>query len=754
MPKVKKSASEKTKGRVNRPSLVTFILVRYSISLLAVLSLTSALIFWLLMNAQNKALDLSYMKTSELFVSTVRQEAIDYNVEALHNTLATFAEVMGYERVDIISPYDFEMASFGDQTLLKPDLIIPVEENGADFGQLRVWFGESQSIWAITKDIAFGRNAFVAAFYFCCIGGLFSLVFTRLVRSNIREPLQAIIWHMQNTGERILLAKTQQNNDALDAPLPFSGTAQKFRETAEVRKAYDLVIERWIDAHQAEVSAKTGEEHQKNLLREVLDLSQISIVVSDDAQKMTHVGTPLSSAFLNLLSEGGLRETKIADLADAHGFSVQEKEIGGSKLQQHHGLEIADSDQRIRAIKGFDLDGQRAMVVREVTKERELEEALLKSEKLKTVGALTSSITHDFNNVLATLSSNLELMEILNNDDVRIPDEIIATLQASLSSISSRIKSLKKLSGGGTGNATVVDQHERLQQLKVFFAPMLGTSMELVCEFESTDTIVCDLGEFDSCITNLVVNARNAQNGIGKIMITSRPATIQDFLYSGKKENFLAIDVKDSGPGVPESIAPHIFDPFFTTLKHADGTGLGLAQVRAFCERSGGAVYLHPRDEGFGAVFTLLLPLSEEANTNNTLKRGFKGLGAENLTIHILDDNLDLARTNALILRKFGATVTVWENFDDIKRATQNGDVEGVLLSDVFMPDCVYQEVVELAATSPSTLELIFYSGNEDALSSLSREYPYIQTLDKPYSVRRLIEKIEKTRDPVNTAPG
>ncbi|RUM92705.1 MAG: hypothetical protein DSZ23_00605 [Thermodesulfatator sp.] len=120
---------------------------------------------------------------------------------------------------------------------------------------------------------------------------------------------------------------------------------------------------------------------------------------------------------------------------------------------------------------------------------------------------------------------------------------------------------------------------------------------------ENLPHLVGDRGQLEQVVLNLMMNAAEAMEGSGELMITTR---------SSKKPASVRLVVEDSGPGIPEESRLKIFEPFYTTKRSGQGTGLGLSITHGIVQRHGGRISVDISDLG-GAMFTVSLPLDTGA---------------------------------------------------------------------------------------------------------------------------------------------
>lgn len=320
-----------------------------------------------------------------------------------------------------------------------------------------------------------------------------------------------------------------------------------------------------------------------------------------------------------------------------------------------------------------------------------------------------------------------------------VPKDVFDGIETSAKGIMGRIDGIRRLGVERNAKLKTVDQYQRLKDLGVFIAPTLGANITLEFDLQDRRPILCEGDEFESCIINLLVNAKHAMSSKGKIIIRTRQTNEYDLsLLHGANGEFLAIDIEDDGEGVPEDIAKLIFDPFFSTRRFAQGTGLGLAQVQAFCIAAGGQVYLNKNSKQ-GALFTLVLPITEpetKAPTCDT-KTSVKPLTAKH--VFVLDDDEILGKSTAKLIERFSIPTSSHATLEELKNAAKHCSQESILLSDVHMLDCHYEEVLEFANSVDKMLKTVFFSGNEESLFAIEQKYPEIQTIAKPFSASALM---------------
>ncbi|MFQ5537292.1 MAG: ATP-binding protein [Gemmatimonadota bacterium] len=243
-----------------------------------------------------------------------------------------------------------------------------------------------------------------------------------------------------------------------------------------------------------------------------------------------------------------------------------------------------------------------SLIIRDDSQRERLEEQMRRSERLAAISVMAGGIAHELNNPLSVLSNRIELMqrELKARDgDQRLLADL-EVLHKHVGRISSITTDLLRYAREDTEDICTVDVNEvvgRMVRLlrKVFVSSGLTLRTELDPELPhvlATPTVL------ETVVVNLLLNAQQATPEGGEVVVATRRA-------NGGRD--VEIEVRDTGPGVPEELRLRIFEPFFTTKAERGGTGLGLAVVRAMMERLGGEVRLESC-EGGGACFVLTLP--------------------------------------------------------------------------------------------------------------------------------------------------
>lgn len=262
-------------------------------------------------------------------------------------------------------------------------------------------------------------------------------------------------------------------------------------------------------------------------------------------------------------------------------------------------------DRRARLIPAVErevAEAQRRAEQRE-TKERlrASEEALRKTEKLRSLGKMAAGLSHDLKNVCNPLSLHLQVVRRAlkrgqTTDALESVDEMDQILKRALEMLE-RLREFSRQAP--ERKAQVVELNHIAHEAAELAKPRMASGGRKVSvireELDRPPPVLGHSGEIVSAVVNLVVNAIDALAEGGTITVRT-----------GEQDGTAVVSVEDDGPGMPPDVQQRIFEPFFTT-KGQEGTGLGLAMVFACMQRHGGTVTLKSAP-GEGAKFTLCFP--------------------------------------------------------------------------------------------------------------------------------------------------
>ena len=383
---------------------------------------------------------------------------------------------------------------------------------------------------------------------------------------------------------------------------------------------------------------------------------------------------------------------------------------------------------------------------------------LLQAQKMETVGQLTGGIAHDFNNILCIILGNVDLLK----RELKGDPKMLARVQTIGKSAQRAADLTKQMIGFSRGQATTIHPtniNAVIEAMHNLILRTLTPKITVVMHLQEDLWVsAIDPADFEDALLNLIINARDAMAQNGQLSIETcnfREASAGP--STSETGEFVQLLVRDNGVGIAYDAQEHIFEPFFTTKDTGKGTGLGLANVYGFVQRSGGNIHCES-NPGEGTTLTMRLPrcLDTVANPRNLEHaEDFVPRGTE--TLLVVDDETDLVEIAAQSLRSLGyRVITASDGAEALQALQRHSDID-LLFSDVVMPGDLngYQLAAQAKAQFPN-LRVLMASGHaEDAVNQSHQHTMHMELLRKPYSQRNLAFQVRAALDgPADLAVG
>jgi two-component system, cell cycle sensor histidine kinase and response regulator CckA len=387
-------------------------------------------------------------------------------------------------------------------------------------------------------------------------------------------------------------------------------------------------------------------------------------------------------------------------------------------------------------------------IAEDVTDRRALEDQFRQAQKMEAVGRLAGGVAHDFNNLLMVISGYAEVLLSKLPPENALYEKGKA-IQLAADRATTLTRQLLAFSRKQLLELKVVDVNAIVQDMERLVRPLIGENVELgtVLSPQAAHTRA-DAGQLEQVLMNLVVNAKDAMPGGGKLIIQTQSTIVdgsprrgQQFIRPGK---YVTLCVSDTGVGMDKETQSRIFEPFFTTKEKGKGTGLGLSTVYGIVKQSGGYVTVQS-ELGQGSMFQIYLPQVDGAPEKQTAPMPDASLGG-NETVLLVEDEESVRRLVRDTLESKGYCVLEAESGEAGLLAAQNHPERiDLVITDVVMPGINGRELVkQLAQTRPATKVLYLSGYTEDAIlndGSIDKGTAFLQ---KPFSLQSLSRKVRE----------
>ena len=417
----------------------------------------------------------------------------------------------------------------------------------------------------------------------------------------------------------------------------------------------------------------------------------------------------------------------------------------GGHLTLDGNLSATSNDGRPPMIRG---------IYRDITERKRVEEQLRRAERMQSAGRLAGGVAHEVNNMMTgVLGFSHFLLKSLAIDDPRRAEvhEIIkaGTRAADVT------KQLLAFTRQQILRPEPLDLNAVLGRMERMLRRSLGEEHQLVFSLSpDVGMIRADSAQFEQVLVNLLLNARDAMTGTGRVTIATALATL-DQAYAQRHADisipsgeYVLLSVSDTGCGMDSVVQSRIFEPFFTTKPTGQGTGLGLSTAYGIVKQSGGFIWVYSEPD-HGSTFKIYLPRANTAEIISEERVGGPLPAGGNETILVVEDEEMVRSLACRGLRSLGYTVLEAANGSQALRIiAERARPIHLVVSDVVMPEVGGRELGQRLSLVEPGLPILYMSGytGEDVVRRglLEAGSPFLQ---KPFNNEALGRKAREMLD-------
>lgn len=380
---------------------------------------------------------------------------------------------------------------------------------------------------------------------------------------------------------------------------------------------------------------------------------------------------------------------------------------------------------------------------------RQLEEQFRQAQKMESIGQLAGGVAHDFNNMLNVISGHAELaLSQLQSTDPLHPS-LTAILDATRRS-ADLTRQLLAFARQQPTSPQVLDLNAVVSETLKMLGRLIGENIELSWQpGPELYPVSIDPSQIDQLLANLVVNARDAINGMGRIGIKTENVSWDDQAASVDIDleagDYVQLSLKDTGCGMSMEIRERIFEPFFSTKKSNAGTGLGLSTVYGIVKQNHGAIRVKSTP-GHGTTFVIYFPRyeGEPKSLQGQEKIQNQLIFGQGERILVVEDDRSLLPVSREMLQLLGYQVLTSDSPIEALELLRQPDIAvDLLLTDVIMPDISGKGLAEQAEGCRPGLPVLFMSGyTADVIGRHGVNAEDFLFLQKPFAIAELSRKI------------
>jgi len=329
-------------------------------------------------------------------------------------------------------------------------------------------------------------------------------------------------------------------------------------------------------------------------------------------------------------------------------------------------------------------------IAEDITLRRNLEEQLLLSEKMQAIGTLAGGLAHDFNNMLAGILGNNDLIRLFHASHPETL-ELVESIERSAKRATNLTQQMLDFARSGKHQDVPFDLHSIIQEVTSLTKTSNVKNIDIILELRAKRSVISgDPNQVQQLIYNLFLNALDAIEENGVISIETKTVRLKkNTKYRGSRFHagkYICFTIGDTGCGIPQQNQKRIFEPFFTTKDRTRGTGMGLSTAYAIAKSHGGFIKVLS-EENKGSTFFVYFPITDKpVRTTSILSNGqntIRGSGC----ILLIDDEELVRQTAKRILESLGYKVETAKNAEEgIKIYRQKSRHFDLVVVDWIMP--------------------------------------------------------------------
>jgi signal transduction histidine kinase/CheY-like chemotaxis protein len=384
------------------------------------------------------------------------------------------------------------------------------------------------------------------------------------------------------------------------------------------------------------------------------------------------------------------------------------------------------------------------LIGRDLRERVRLEEELRQAQRQEALGRLAGGIAHDFNNLLTVMMGYASLaLEGGLSEPLRQNIGEILNAARRAAAITDRLRAFGRRQ---SFHVEAFDLNALVDLMRATLDKLVEWNVELSFDLCETPLPVrADAAQIEQVLMNLVLNARQAIDGLGRIAVRTSRADRKE-APAGETRELVKFEVEDSGSGIEPDVLKHIFDPYFTT--RSTGTGLGLSMAYGIVRQSEGHIRVASQP-GRGSIFTVLLPACDPAElAGSAADRADADEVEGREALMALDDRPEVAAFVAACLAHYGYRVTTYTDSESALAAVREGAAAPQLvIRDVMMPGVPPREFVARMRELRPGLPMVLMSGLPEASLAPLIEGTGGYFIAKPFAPEQLAALIRRVLD-------
>ena len=325
----------------------------------------------------------------------------------------------------------------------------------------------------------------------------------------------------------------------------------------------------------------------------------------------------------------------------------------------------------------------------DITKHKQMEEKLMKGQRMESIGRLAAGVAHDLNNILTPIILSADILRSTTEPDER--ESLISSIAECAQRGANVVEQVLTFARGAKGERMPLNLNRLVQDMEKImhetFPKNITINNTIASDFWA---IVGDPTQIHQVLLNLCINARDAMPDGGALLISGENQDIDEafaaMVPDAMAGDYAVLSISDSGTGMSRNIIDKIFDPFFTTKEVGKGTGLGLSTAIGIVRSHGGFVTVES-EVGNGSTFKIFLPAEKTGATESRHSANKEMPQGRGETILVVEDEAFVVEVTSMLLKKNGYKVlTAADGIDALARYREHSNAIKIVITDVMMP--------------------------------------------------------------------
>lgn len=388
-------------------------------------------------------------------------------------------------------------------------------------------------------------------------------------------------------------------------------------------------------------------------------------------------------------------------------------------------------------------------ILRDISERKTLEESLRQAQKMESVGRLAGGVAHDFNNFLTAVEGYIDLA-LLSLPDHCSERENLLEARHSADRAANLTRQLLLFSRREPLKLKLVNLNTIVKEILKMLERLIGEQYSISSSFDKKlPAVKADAGQIEQVLMNLLVNARDAMAGGGKIFIgTEKIQVTEEYMSSHTRAQvgeYARLYVQDMGSGMDADTLSHIFEPFFSTKEAGVGTGLGLSVVYGIVVQHGGWIDVESRP-GSGSTFSVFLPVSPISAEDEAVEivpaDQLSGKGEKILLVE--DDESVRMLAEKMLSSNNYSVVSASSAEEGLEMFEKEGGEFDLVFSDVVLPGMNGIKLIERLSELKPELRVLLATGFVEGLDFQVIDEKGYCLLEKPYALTDLLLQVRE----------